>query len=215
MASRYVCPNCGSGKLAPERPRRDDVRVYCLACSEKTGRLVKRVSPALERKREAGRARSVAKAQTKRERERAKWIVKLKDANGVLRSLDVRAELARALRDMGYRRTVDDVDITIRRGKKPHHSGHAWGVLRVAFTFGRGSYEEALTLIYHEAAHLADSCHNGHGVKFHRTLADGLQKRWPWIVYGSLKPNQRGGSWEMHQRPIRQMRDHVRSGGTL
>lgn len=39
---RWVCPLCDEGKLAPERARRDDTRTYCLACSERTGRLVRR-----------------------------------------------------------------------------------------------------------------------------------------------------------------------------
>lgn len=49
--ARWICPRCRDGKLAPNRPRKNDVRRYCLACSEKSGRLVERVSPKLERKR--------------------------------------------------------------------------------------------------------------------------------------------------------------------
>ena len=39
---RWYCPQCGSGKLAPERMREDNVLRYCLSCSETTGRLVRR-----------------------------------------------------------------------------------------------------------------------------------------------------------------------------
>jgi hypothetical protein len=64
---RWVCPSCSSGVMAPGRPRRDDVRRYCLDCSKKTGRLVERTCPALETKRVASRATSTAKAKTKRQ----------------------------------------------------------------------------------------------------------------------------------------------------
>jgi predicted SprT family Zn-dependent metalloprotease len=50
---RWSCPNGCPGVLAPTKPRRDDVRRYCLACSAKSGRLVERASTALERARQA------------------------------------------------------------------------------------------------------------------------------------------------------------------
>ncbi len=62
--SRWKCPTCGHGLLAPQRPRRDDVRRYCLPCSSKTGKLVERVAPALDAQRNA---RDMAR----REREKA------------------------------------------------------------------------------------------------------------------------------------------------
>ena len=49
---RWKCPICDDGLLAPTRPRRNDVRRYCLPCSTKSGRLVDRVAPSLEKKRE-------------------------------------------------------------------------------------------------------------------------------------------------------------------
>jgi hypothetical protein len=50
--ARWQCPKCGDGKLAPRRPRRNDTRRYCLPCSDKTGRLVQRQAPSLERLRQ-------------------------------------------------------------------------------------------------------------------------------------------------------------------
>ncbi len=47
----WVCPACGSGRRAPSRPRRDDIRRYCFECSTAAGRLIERACPALERKR--------------------------------------------------------------------------------------------------------------------------------------------------------------------
>jgi hypothetical protein len=49
---RWKCPICDDGLLAPTRPRRNDVRRYCLPCSTKSGRLVDRFAPSLEKKRE-------------------------------------------------------------------------------------------------------------------------------------------------------------------
>jgi hypothetical protein len=39
---RWVCPNGCPGVHAPDKPRADDVRRYCLPCSEASGRLVRR-----------------------------------------------------------------------------------------------------------------------------------------------------------------------------
>lgn len=49
---RWKCETCDNGLLAPSRPRRNDVRRYCLPCSAKRGTLVERIAPALEKKRE-------------------------------------------------------------------------------------------------------------------------------------------------------------------
>lgn len=48
---RWKCERCGDGCLAPSKPRRDDVRRYCLPCSKESGRLVERISPSLEAQR--------------------------------------------------------------------------------------------------------------------------------------------------------------------
>lgn len=63
---RWTCPRCGAGKLAPSKPRRDDVRRYCLACSEATGRLVERTCAALEAKRVESAEQRAARAKARR-----------------------------------------------------------------------------------------------------------------------------------------------------
>jgi hypothetical protein len=73
---RWVCPSCASGKLAPGRPRKDDVRRYCLPCSEKTGRLVERTCPALEAERTKRAERAKTKREKARKREQAKALAK-------------------------------------------------------------------------------------------------------------------------------------------
>lgn len=49
---RWRCQQCDHGLLAPMKPRKNDVRRYCLPCSSKTGKLVERTAPALEKQRE-------------------------------------------------------------------------------------------------------------------------------------------------------------------
>ena len=49
---RWKCEKCNDGLLAPSRPRKNDVRRYCLPCSAKQGTLVERIAPALEKQRE-------------------------------------------------------------------------------------------------------------------------------------------------------------------
>jgi hypothetical protein len=65
--ARWKCPKCDDGVLAPTRPRKDDVRRYCLPCSSVNGRLVERIAPALEAKREQRIASTREKVRQKRQ----------------------------------------------------------------------------------------------------------------------------------------------------
>ena len=65
---RFVCPLCEDTRLAPSRMARDDVRRFCLGCSERTGKLVARVSPVLERQRQRSKDRATKKVAAKRRR---------------------------------------------------------------------------------------------------------------------------------------------------
>ena len=64
---RWKCPKCDSGVLAPSKPRKDDIKRYCLPCSEETGRLQPRVAPALEKQRERSAVSNKKKNQRKRQ----------------------------------------------------------------------------------------------------------------------------------------------------
>ncbi len=59
---RWKCPLCEHGLLAPSRPRMNDVRRYCLTCSEETGKLVQRIAPALDKKRATKKVAASSKA---------------------------------------------------------------------------------------------------------------------------------------------------------
>lgn len=63
---RWRCEQCGDGLLAPMRPRMNDVRRYCLPCSSKTGKLVQRIAPTLEKKRTAKKAAVAKRTASKR-----------------------------------------------------------------------------------------------------------------------------------------------------
>lgn len=71
---RWVCPRCRVGKLAPERPRADDARAYCLPCSTKAQdhRLVRLVCPARERARVQTAAKQKLRAKSTRAEEAAR-----------------------------------------------------------------------------------------------------------------------------------------------
>lgn len=69
---KWTCPRCEDTILAPDRPRKDDVRRYCLPCSEKTGRLVERACPARERERERKKRQRSEAAKRKRAADREK-----------------------------------------------------------------------------------------------------------------------------------------------
>ena len=71
---RWKCEQCDNGLLAPSRPRKNDVRRYCLPCSAKRGTLVERIAPALEKKREQRAAFVSVKVKEKRVRERQKQL---------------------------------------------------------------------------------------------------------------------------------------------
>lgn len=65
---RWKCPSCNHGILNSSRPRMNDVKRYCLPCSAKSGVLVQRTAPALEKKRDASKAKQSAKQSAKRKK---------------------------------------------------------------------------------------------------------------------------------------------------
>jgi len=143
----WMCPECGSTKRAPKAPRMNDVRRYCLPCSESTGYLVERTAPALvakrKRKEEAKRiqaARKAAQAKTKREKERAARLAEeerraIKRAEWEARQVAERAEQEReeARRQAEIDALDPDVDpfsdpnvVALRDQLEPWRKGTRW-----------------------------------------------------------------------------------------
>lgn len=167
MKRRWVCPReCGGNVLAPGKMRRDDARRYCLGCTEKTGRLVARVCPALEREREQAREQRRAAEKRKRERaSRAKARAKRRrEQRYIVMGYDVRALVNNWMRLDAWDRDDGDrvdgwgdeggwhvfrarryraPDIVVRRGRrKDYISAHAHGNYRITMTVPR-SWDEA------------------------------------------------------------------------
>ena len=86
---RWKCGDCGSGVLAPTRPRKNDVRRYCLDCSRSTGYLVERTAPALEAKRAVAKIKTVEKQKTRAVKSREQWMVAGIDAEKYMQRLSV------------------------------------------------------------------------------------------------------------------------------
>lgn len=152
---RWICPNCESGALAPERPLTDDVRRYCLPCSQRTGRLVKRTCPALDRARaeraEASKAKAAARRARDAERDLARW------SHG---DTDLRAEAKAIWKHMAeFHRGRSLPRLTIHRGQKwggqTYCTGHG-NREHVHITIGAAApTSEVLMVLTHELAHAA------------------------------------------------------------
>ncbi len=67
---RWVCPECNTGALGPDRPRKNATVRYCLTCSAKSKTLVERYCPAHETKR-ARKAEAQAATAARRAQKRA------------------------------------------------------------------------------------------------------------------------------------------------
>lgn len=158
MNARWVCGRCNTGVLAPTRPRMDDVRRYCLKCSEEIGRLVKRTAPALEKKRELRAvARKVAskserESKAAREAEKFTWL-----------GCDLREEMKRMLKMKVFKeyRALHKapVKLHVRHCKRSPSSrvGVAWywkQRIQVSVWPGRSLVGAQRTLL-HELIHLA------------------------------------------------------------
>lgn len=152
---RWKCPLCDSGVLASSRPRLDDVKRYCLKCSEKTGRLVKRVCPTLDAKRRLKTEKRAAKRQTEAQKRAADPAVKLRKLFNKWKKWK------------GWTRSLANASLTIRRSNtKSYSSGHCWTYAQeMTVTMGT-DFEDAMATLIHEMTHAALPPHEGHGDRF-------------------------------------------------
>jgi len=154
--------------LAPSRPRADDVRRFCLPCSEATGKLVRRVSTTLakerDRRSEARRAKEKGRALARKAREVAYYTV----AGVDLRALMTSYCRAKAWRGTPVGNNVKPPELRIRRTKgQPRRYGTAWWHryrIQIVDYPGVGEHDVKETLI-HELAHLA-APRDHHGIKW-------------------------------------------------
>lgn len=183
---RWVCPSCGSGVLAPSAPRRDDIRRYCLDCSKRTGRLVERSCPALDRERERKAETAKARRTTAAAKERA-----ARKAAYEYLGVDLAAEAkrlweTRAMREYHGGRRVPT--LVLRRRKQGYTTGHAWPS-RVTMTLG-GSVTTVLAVLAHELAHsaVAFDDNHGHDEVWAAVYAGAARERWGAEHFTGIRP---------------------------
>jgi hypothetical protein len=176
---RWICPICSRGKLAPAKPARDDARRYCLRCTERTGKLVERVSPAAQRaaaergeRRAAAAERERGRRSSQRLRERERVVAEAEVYPGILRVLMSRWE-----RLATWGADIRGLSLAIRRRAQPYSTGRAYyREARIAVTAGTTEGDGYATLL-HELAHHAGHRRpgpaqiDGHGSAFYRLLA--------------------------------------------
>jgi hypothetical protein len=180
---RWVCPQCGGAQRAPERPRKDDARRYCFPCSTKTGRLVQRTCPVLDKQRYQSALRIADKAMRRVTKDKAKWMVA---------GLDVRrvaSKCWRALKTLGYVKDHRDLPklYVMRSNWGTRGWAHAHGTVRLYFGHGKHAGSPApdqatvRELVLHELCHHIDRAfrdgHN-HGPKFNGALCDAARHLW-------------------------------------
>lgn len=178
---QWKCPNGCAGVLGPDKPRTDDVRRYCLPCSEKSGRLVKRTCPALDRKRAAGKARSTEKAKAKRDRSRA-----VEDKKWIVDGLDLRVEAKRfwnlpSLRERRGRRNFPEIEV-VRRTRE-YSSGYCWYGRTPQITVRAGTcrWGAAYTLL-HEMTHAVVGV-EGHSQRYWNYVQAAAREAWPEVDF--------------------------------
>lgn len=193
--TRWKCPTCNGGLLAPTRPRLNDVRRYCLPCSAKAGVLVQRIAPALEKQREIKTQQRRAKAQTERAKSAARnapmkaQAKATKQRNAIFNKeadkLWVLFQNAIPHRNIGSRPPLRIVFTRQNRG-----ASGVWNGINATIRIGRGSEGGVRTweVLAHELCHAAHrrSGQGGekHGREFYTLLRTVTEARWKVVIDG-------------------------------
>jgi hypothetical protein len=178
---RWVCPQCGGGVNGIERPRKDDVRRYCLDCSAKTGRLVERTCPALEKRREVRSEKAAAKRNALKDRERsaAKERYTLGDLD-LIKEADRLWRLPVMKEQAAWQPRVPHLDMRWSK-TKAYTSGRSYGG-RIVVTAGTNPWEVREVLL-HELVHEALPRNVHHQDPFYRVLLRAAREAWPHVEF--------------------------------
>ena len=180
---RWKCSICDDGLLAPTRPRKNDVRRYCLPCSTKRGTLVERIAPALEKKREKRSSLVQQKNKEKRVRVAKKLQPekeRMKRAKQRQMIFDKEADrIWKLFYPQGTNRRRPRINIVFSRyrGCSGYYNGSV--VIRIPRT-SSGSVSSWETLA-HELCHavVPTSTRDGsHGKAFYVALKNVIETRW-------------------------------------
>lgn len=197
---RWGCPNdLHPGVLASTRPPKDSLIRYCLPCSEKTGRLVLRVAPTLERQRAASATASAAKAAAKRTREaKARKRRKLaENERYTVDSVDLRDEMKRLvkLRAFGGRdgrlfKSPPELTISKRSCYPASRLGFAepWRNRISICTYPGQTLADARETLVHELTHIAVGQSRDHvswhGPGFHEKMTAAFKEAYKVLPIG-------------------------------
>lgn len=189
---RWKCANCDHGLLAPTKPRKNDVRRYCLPCSAKTGKLVERIAPSLDKQRTAKKAavknKTVAKRASVAKRTAPAKAQQRVDAQ---RAKMIHAEAEKIWKLMQpYHKGKPLPQIKIARGKNwGSQYGYAqsrWNHIQVNVDREQsvGRSKRVWEVLAHELCHCAvppiyrNGSRDVHSREFYGCLKDVWQRRW-------------------------------------
>lgn len=194
---RWECPSAKHpAVLASTRPLADATARFCLPCSEETGRLVKRVAPALEAKRERAAAKTKVKQQSKRERERAaarrKRFAPCLEPDGSAGEVDVKRTLERMMRLPAVKAALRDdralwladreIEFELRHHTSPGCGGRAWSRALIQLGVGPGCPRQQVEeLILHELCHYVLPRSVAHGQRFRSLLMAAAREWFPGV----------------------------------
>ena len=180
---RWKCEKCNDGLLAPSRPRRNDVRRYCLPCSAKQGTLVERIAPALEKQREKRAAFVSVKVKEKRVRKRQKLQpIKERQKKAKQRQAIFEKEADRIwslFYPEGTNRRRPRINIVFSRNRGC--SGYYDGSVLIRIPRWSSGGVSAWEVLAHELCHavIPTSTRDGsHGKAFYVALKNVIEARW-------------------------------------
>lgn len=209
----WRCTRCESpGIRAPERMAQDDVRRFCLPCSVRTGKLVRREIPAV---RVAKAEHAVKRKQHKVERKQRQSFAAMRKADAAMwftcpvtgsrERVDV---LVLACMHALTGKTKTPPTVNLRRSRTRYATtGRAWpGQNRIALTLGFDcDIAKLREIVLHECTHIAAgdgrdrnrTRADWHGPKFQRMMCDAAQALWGVTVEPLAHPGAYGPSEEL------------------
>lgn len=182
--TRWVCEKCGTAVMGSRRPRLDATVRFCLPCSAKSERLVKREAPVLERERLAKATKAADAARLRAARKRDKQAVPWTVAG-----LDLREYVPvfwKALAPWHGGRALPYIETPRKRSSHFYSSGHCRYGVRIVLSFG-SDLPHAVELILHELTHAAVGYAHGkhvhHGDLFKTALMGAARSAFPDVDF--------------------------------